>query len=234
MDLWQRKPTLSSGYALGLGRFTAINPWLPCYNYYIFRPTHNQKTLEHVQNMILFQHQTGITWFVCIKSLPCFIHDHSGETLERNSPGMGIILTITKVICISVWSIGPACSTHWCTQKLVIVEFDFCPDIATCNNNMMHSTQWYTILKQYYPMAVVWLLTFWLTPAKVRWSLHLENTFPTSLSSSIDFQRACLAATIKVWIKNPALTFFQARHILHACYSCKFIQTQCFRVSSFW
>ena len=35
MDLWQRKPTLSSGYALGLGRFTAINPWLPCYNYYI-------------------------------------------------------------------------------------------------------------------------------------------------------------------------------------------------------
>ena len=25
-DLWQRKPTLSSGYALGLGRFTAINP----------------------------------------------------------------------------------------------------------------------------------------------------------------------------------------------------------------
>ena len=26
MDLWQRKPTLSSGYALGLGRFTAINP----------------------------------------------------------------------------------------------------------------------------------------------------------------------------------------------------------------
>ena len=35
MDLWQRKPTLSSGYALGLGRFTAINPWLPCYNYYV-------------------------------------------------------------------------------------------------------------------------------------------------------------------------------------------------------
>ena len=29
MDLWQRKQTLSSGYALGLGPFTAINPW-PC------------------------------------------------------------------------------------------------------------------------------------------------------------------------------------------------------------
>ena len=25
-DLWQRKPTLSSGCALGLGQFTAINP----------------------------------------------------------------------------------------------------------------------------------------------------------------------------------------------------------------
>ena len=39
MDLWQRKPTLSSGYALGLGLFTAINPWLPCYNYYILPST---------------------------------------------------------------------------------------------------------------------------------------------------------------------------------------------------
>ena len=26
-DLWQRKQTLSSGSALGLGSFTAINPW---------------------------------------------------------------------------------------------------------------------------------------------------------------------------------------------------------------
>ena len=26
-DLWQRKQTLSSGFALGLGSFTAINPW---------------------------------------------------------------------------------------------------------------------------------------------------------------------------------------------------------------
>ena len=26
-DLWQRKQTLSSGCALGLGWFTAINPW---------------------------------------------------------------------------------------------------------------------------------------------------------------------------------------------------------------
>ena len=26
-DLWQRKRTLSSGYALGLDWFTAINPW---------------------------------------------------------------------------------------------------------------------------------------------------------------------------------------------------------------
>ena len=34
-DLWQRKPTLSSGIALGLGRFTAINPWRPGSNYYI-------------------------------------------------------------------------------------------------------------------------------------------------------------------------------------------------------
>ena len=34
-DLWQRKQTLSSGCALGLGSFTAINPWHPCYNYYI-------------------------------------------------------------------------------------------------------------------------------------------------------------------------------------------------------
>ena len=28
-DLWQRKQTLSLGCALGLGWFTAINPW-PC------------------------------------------------------------------------------------------------------------------------------------------------------------------------------------------------------------
>ena len=34
-DLWQCKQTLSSGFALGLGSFTAINPWHPCYNYYI-------------------------------------------------------------------------------------------------------------------------------------------------------------------------------------------------------
>ena len=27
MDLWRRKPTLSSGYALGFGQFTAINSW---------------------------------------------------------------------------------------------------------------------------------------------------------------------------------------------------------------
>ena len=26
-DLWQRKQTLSSGFALGLGPFTTINPW---------------------------------------------------------------------------------------------------------------------------------------------------------------------------------------------------------------
>ena len=26
-DLWRRKQTLSSGFALGLGSFTAINPW---------------------------------------------------------------------------------------------------------------------------------------------------------------------------------------------------------------
>ena len=26
-DLWQRKQTLSSGFALGLGSFTATNPW---------------------------------------------------------------------------------------------------------------------------------------------------------------------------------------------------------------
>ena len=26
-DLWLRKQTLSSGFALGLGLFTAINPW---------------------------------------------------------------------------------------------------------------------------------------------------------------------------------------------------------------
>ena len=70
-----------------------------------------------------------------------------------------------------------------------------CPVIATPAKPC--STQWYAILKQYYPMAVVWLLTFWLTPAKVRWSLHLENTLLRSLSSSIDFQRACLAATIR-------------------------------------
>ena len=36
-DLWRHKPPLSSGSALGLGRFTAtnINPWHPCYNYYL-------------------------------------------------------------------------------------------------------------------------------------------------------------------------------------------------------
>ena len=34
-DLWQRKQTLSSGFALGLGSFTAINPWHPCNNYYV-------------------------------------------------------------------------------------------------------------------------------------------------------------------------------------------------------
>ena len=34
-DLWQCKQTLSSGFALGLSSFTAINPWHPCYNYYI-------------------------------------------------------------------------------------------------------------------------------------------------------------------------------------------------------
>ena len=34
-DLWQRKQTLSSGCALGFSSFTAINPWHPCYNYYI-------------------------------------------------------------------------------------------------------------------------------------------------------------------------------------------------------
>ena len=35
--LWQRKPSLSSGFALGLGRFTAINPCQPGYNYYVYR-----------------------------------------------------------------------------------------------------------------------------------------------------------------------------------------------------
>ena len=35
MHLWQRKQTLSSGFALGLGSFTAINPWHPCNNYYL-------------------------------------------------------------------------------------------------------------------------------------------------------------------------------------------------------
>ena len=34
-DLWRRKQTLSSGFALGLGSFTAMNPWHPCYNYNI-------------------------------------------------------------------------------------------------------------------------------------------------------------------------------------------------------
>ena len=34
-DLWQRKQTLSSGCALGLGSFTAINPRHPCYYYYV-------------------------------------------------------------------------------------------------------------------------------------------------------------------------------------------------------
>ena len=29
MDLWRRKQTLSLGFALGLGQFTAMNPW-PC------------------------------------------------------------------------------------------------------------------------------------------------------------------------------------------------------------
>ena len=37
MDLWRRKPTLSSGYALRLSRFTAINPCQLGYNYYIER-----------------------------------------------------------------------------------------------------------------------------------------------------------------------------------------------------
>ena len=35
MDLWRHKQILSSGYALGLGRFTAINPWHLRYNYYL-------------------------------------------------------------------------------------------------------------------------------------------------------------------------------------------------------
>ena len=34
-NLWQRKQTLSSGFALGLGSFTAIISWHPCNNYYI-------------------------------------------------------------------------------------------------------------------------------------------------------------------------------------------------------
>ena len=34
-DLWQRKQILSSGFALGLSSFSAINPWHPCNNYYI-------------------------------------------------------------------------------------------------------------------------------------------------------------------------------------------------------
>ena len=37
MDLWQRKPTSPSGFALVLGWFTAINPRRPGYNYYISR-----------------------------------------------------------------------------------------------------------------------------------------------------------------------------------------------------
>ena len=35
MNLWS-KQTLSSGFALRLGSFTAINPWPLCYNYNIF------------------------------------------------------------------------------------------------------------------------------------------------------------------------------------------------------
>ena len=34
-DLWQHKLTLSLGYALGLGQFTAINLKQPGYNYNI-------------------------------------------------------------------------------------------------------------------------------------------------------------------------------------------------------
>ena len=42
-DLWQCKQTLSSGFALGLGSFTATNPWHPCYNYYIMYCRSNVK-----------------------------------------------------------------------------------------------------------------------------------------------------------------------------------------------
>ena len=36
-ELWQRKQTSSSGYALGLSSFTAIIPWHPVNNYNILQ-----------------------------------------------------------------------------------------------------------------------------------------------------------------------------------------------------
>ena len=45
MDLWQRKPTSPSGFALVLGWFTAINPRRPGYNYYIISLTVNAEIL---------------------------------------------------------------------------------------------------------------------------------------------------------------------------------------------
>ena len=40
------KQTSSSGYALGLGLFTAINPWHLCYNYYLYTLQHNIQCLR--------------------------------------------------------------------------------------------------------------------------------------------------------------------------------------------
>ena len=46
MDLWQRKQTLSSDCALGLGSFTDINPCPQCDKYYLLYSVYNKRAFE--------------------------------------------------------------------------------------------------------------------------------------------------------------------------------------------
>ena len=88
MDLWQRKQTLSSGCAIGLGSFTAINPCpraitIYIHLYVILHSNGIMRMLTNIWKVKIVAIPRG-TWKYCAYSM----YDQDGATYSRRLTGI--------------------------------------------------------------------------------------------------------------------------------------------------
>ena len=97
-DLWQRKQTLSSGSALGLGSFTAINPWPRAITIII----KDRKLRKLIQKGPSYREQNNINWNTNLKNCIKAIKEYKTKWARREKVDTRVLNewegTITSIV----------------------------------------------------------------------------------------------------------------------------------------